>query len=514
MAPAKNNTSNAGTDSTGGFKTVAFGFDKNDVTMYIASLRKKMKSMEEEFEQKLTQALENPTASNDALKHERDVIRAEMERAWGDKLKERNSILKQQQRQINELEEKVSENEKVIEALKAQLSAATSENSDDGVMNARAAKAYVQFTSELRSISSIVQKTLQNIEMTWKGEFEEEAENSFPENSQAPDEINEILIQNQSVSNSDPVNPSQTIFNEKASKKKNRASEKAAEPQDKTSHASAQKAPEPIFFDDMEDDPLKDIIADISAESPKPAVSLNASATDETDLYQPNTKSEAANSEEGQKDVDNESAIGGYDNFSSDDDLSDLLAESGPAVYTSGASSNISEDDDLSALLAEDTIDTDKRADSDKNEDKDDISDLIAEDFSGNDFDEDFIISEEDTKTIKGDDLDAGLLSDIVINPGNEQNGDLNQMLKEKEENEFAEFGDLFIAPADEEDSIGFDIHTDTSSMEYEVSESSEKSSTQNNDKKEDDLFDFSFLAADSDDEDDMSTDASFPGML
>ncbi|MDE6579705.1 MAG: hypothetical protein K2K41_04145, partial [Ruminiclostridium sp.] len=78
MASAKNNTT-AG-DSTGGFKTVAFGFDKNDVTLYIASLRKKMKQMEEEFEDKLSQALENPAASNEALKHEREVIRAEMEK--------------------------------------------------------------------------------------------------------------------------------------------------------------------------------------------------------------------------------------------------------------------------------------------------------------------------------------------------------------------------------------------------------------------------------------------------
>ncbi len=35
-----------------------------------------------------------------------------------------------------------------------------------------------------------------------------------------------------------------------------------------------------------------------------------------------------------------------------------------------------------------------------------------------------------------------------------------------------------------------------------------------NNDGKNDDLFDFSFLAAESDDEDDMSTDVSFSRML
>ena len=41
------NTQNA--ESNGGFKTVAFGFDKNDVNMYIANLRKKMKQREEKF---------------------------------------------------------------------------------------------------------------------------------------------------------------------------------------------------------------------------------------------------------------------------------------------------------------------------------------------------------------------------------------------------------------------------------------------------------------------------------
>ena len=120
------NTQNA--ESNGGFKTVAFGFDKNDVNMYIANLRKKMKQMEEEFEQKLSSALENPAASSDALKHEREVIRAETEKLWGEKLNERNQILKQQQVRINELEDELRVNKEKVASLRTQLAAATSEN--------------------------------------------------------------------------------------------------------------------------------------------------------------------------------------------------------------------------------------------------------------------------------------------------------------------------------------------------------------------------------------------------
>lgn len=173
MASVKNNSSNG--DSTGGFKTVAFGFDKNDVTLYIASLRKKMKQMEEEFEEKLSRALENPAASNDALKHEREVIRSEMEKTWGDKLNERNIILKQQQNRIKELEKKINENNETIVSLKTQLSAVTSDSENDSsVLSARAAKAYMQFTNELKSMSQSIETTLDHMEKTWRGEFIEE----------------------------------------------------------------------------------------------------------------------------------------------------------------------------------------------------------------------------------------------------------------------------------------------------------------------------------------------------
>ena len=49
------NANNNNNNENNGFKTAAFGFDKNDVTMYIASLRKKMKAMEEEYEERIAQ---------------------------------------------------------------------------------------------------------------------------------------------------------------------------------------------------------------------------------------------------------------------------------------------------------------------------------------------------------------------------------------------------------------------------------------------------------------------------
>lgn len=128
MAVSKNNNSTNlnGADSNGGFKTVAFGFDKNDVTMYIASLRKKMKQMEEEFDQKLTLAVENPAASNEALKRERENIRAEIEKNWSDKINDRNILIKQQQRDLDEANRLAEDLKVKNEALRGQLSTAIS----------------------------------------------------------------------------------------------------------------------------------------------------------------------------------------------------------------------------------------------------------------------------------------------------------------------------------------------------------------------------------------------------
>lgn len=552
MASSKNNSNSTNADSTGGFKTVAFGFDKNDVTMYIASLRKKMKQMEEEFQDKLKEALDNPAASNEALKHEREVIRSEMEAMWGDKLNERNQILKQQQNQINELEESVHEKDKIIDALRAELSAANSENGDNGEINARAAKAYVQFTTTLRSITSSLQNTLQTVERTWKGDFEDainEIEASeegnkhlaaaneqqaaaapAPPVASVPEPIAEAAPVPAPVTASAADTSTQEAAVEEIkpdtdsenAKKKTRAAKKAAkEAQAPAPTHEPVKVPfEPFDFGDEEDDPLKGIIADISDDAPvevpikTPETQPKEAAYEETpDVPDPVQAEE----------VIEETAADSLDDFG---DLGDLLAEPAPKPApakkptaptpekrTPPPAPKMAVDDDLSALLADDPADNDIKASDEVVGATDDFADLLAEGSGKPDFGEDFLITEDEPAVIKGDDLDVSLLSDMVIVPGEDNNGDLGKMLKEQEANEYAQFGDLFVAPAGDDDTIGFqNIKAEEPDNEDDLFAAS-PNAPKKAEKNEDDLFDFSFLSSD-DDEDDMSTDASFPGML
>lgn len=561
MASSKNNNTSA--DSTGGFKTVAFGFDKNDVTMYIASLRKKMKQMEEEFQDKLKEALENPAASNEALKHEREVIRSEMEVMWGDKLNERNQILKQQQNQINELETAVHEKDKIIDALKAELSAANSEDGDSTEINARAAKAYVQFTTTLRSITGKLQNTLQTVERTWKGEFEDtinEIEAAEAEKQQLA-----AAVQTQqavavaavptapvSAAKTEPepkpepvpaavpetappidVKPQETVAEtvnanteNEASKKKTKSSKKASkeakapEPAPKPAPAPEPvKIPfEPFDFGDEEDDPLKGIIADISDDTPTKKESAESA--------EPNLQKAAEKindvSEELQPEEEVKSAIANdLDDFG---DLGDLLAEpvpqpapaKKPAAPESKAPKPVQKidiDDDLSALLADEPSESDIKPSEVTVGATDDFADLLAEGTKEPEFEGDFLIKEEEPAAVKGDDLDVSLVSNMVIVPGEANNGDLHKMLEEQAANEYAQFGDLFVSPASEDETIDFQKIAATKSDDNSGQLGSSNGSAKKSEKSEDDLFDFSFLSSD-DDEDDMSTDASFPGML
>lgn len=581
MASSKNNSASA--DSTGGFKTVAFGFDKNDVTMYIASLRKKMKQMEEEFQDKLKEALENPAASNEALKHEREIIRSEMESMWGNKLNERNQILKQQQNQINELEASVHEKDKIIDALKAELSAANAEGGDSNEMNARAAKAYVQFTTTLRSITTSLEGTLQNVEKTWKGEFTdaineinaEQAEMQQAAAATAPPQQAAAEVVGQSTAapaattaaaaqttltapvaaaESEPV-PSATPDEEpsvdaapqeaavqtaahtenEAPKKKTRASKRASKeaqapapvpapapaPAPEPAPAPAKAPYEPFDFGDEEEDPLKGIIADISDDTPvqmaKPVITEKPEH--EKVIEENHDEADEIREEAAESTPDNS-----LDDFG---DLSDLLADpvpkpavdkkpAKPAVHerpTPPPAPKIEIDDDLSALLADEPSDNYVKPSDVTVGATDDFADLLAEGTKEPDFGDDFLIKEEEPAVVKGDDLDISLVSNMVIVPGEESNGDLHKMLKEQEENEYAQFGDLFVAPAGEDETIDFqkiavqraDSESDTPASSGHAAKKAEKN--------EDDLFDFSFLSSD-DDEDDMSTDASFPGML
>ena len=623
MASAKNNNNTAG-DATGGFKTVAFGFDKNDVTLYIASLRKKMKQMEEEFEDKLSQALENPAASNEALKHEREVIRAEMEKMWADKLNERNSILKQQQERINELERKIGENNETIVSLKTQLSAVTADDSatDSSVLSARAAKAYMQFSNVLSAMQKSIGQTIDRMEATWKGEFVEElaaiendeaamravqapvisaapavqaapaavkpAENvktepaannaaeaaaAAPEASPKKEAEKETkAAEPAQISNAEikaaPVtdildepafsDESQNAVKENAIPKK-KAEEKPAKPAAEVKAPAAEaKAPAaaPMSFDDFlaqdEDDPLKGIIADMgddtsSSFSEKPAVKdMPAVAVDSvpapvkeaapapapapttTPASAPTTAPapapvEAMDSSEfgdlladDADDTPNNSTNSITNNI--DDDLMGLMADSEqappapkPAPQPAAAAApapqkpavpkpvppKIQIDDDLSSLLADDSDDNDIKPIDNPVIATDDFADLLL--GKSDDVDSDFLITGNDPRNAKGDDLDVSLLSDMVMDSRDiSTNGDLGVMMEEQEKKELEQFGNMFVTEADENNAPTFPREPENKKSK----------------KDDDNPFDFSFLDEDSDDEDDMSTDASFPGLL
>lgn len=522
MASTKSNTG-SGAESNGGFKTVAFGFDKNDVNMYIVGLRKKMKNMEEEFEQKLAQALDNPTASNDVLKHEREVIRAETEKIWGEKLNERNNILKQQQSRINELEEELKINKEKVASLRTQLAAATSDSNSDAVVSARAAKAYMQFTRELRNISSSVEKTLVEMEQRWKGELSEAIKEvqekeaaSMPSSDTTKDAApkknkSDILVADIS-DNSLSAEDTASVEAQPVSVTENIAAAPdigieiddslLAEPLPKepeavpakpqiTANASetAKKKVEPIPQPIIED-----IDPELLAEEPKPQP-------------QPAPKPE----------IDSDLGSLLMDDSPSADDLTVTSQAPAEKAKKAPAAPKMDIDDDLSALLADDISDflvapSDNTVGAD-----DDFEKLLAEPEKKIDRGEDLIFDESEPKITKGDDLDAALLSDIVINP-DENIGDLGEMIKDKEDAELEEFQDLFVTAADDgdrNDGLGIEVGSIDFGMESADELTEKAKEAANNTKKEEDLFDFSFLAADPDDEeDDMSTDVSFSGML
>ena len=487
MASTKNtnttNTPATASNDAGGFKTVAFGFDKNDVTLYIASLRKKMKAMEEEFNQKLAQALENPTSSNEALNHEREVIRSEMEKQWNDKILERTSIIKNQQEQINELEKQLSERNETIGSLKAQLAAATSSGSSEAssAASAKAAEAYMRFTAELRSISDSAQRTLASIEQVWSGELGISADT----HSAAP----------ASPSAAKPVQAAAP------------ASQPAA-PVSKPAAVSIDTDLGSLLADD-EEDPYAGLISDINGENEEVKVPL---------------RSEAA-------------AAAAPKPAPAPAPKPAPVPAPAPAPKPAAAPAPVPKPAPAPAPKPEPV----------KADIPDEFASLLA------DSDSDGVIASVNTFDVapaapKGEDLDADLLSDIVISPGEEPNGNLGAMLQEKEESEFDAFKDLFVSEAEPEEVAGinsdlavtpfsdaeikpgisteFDLKpnepADMKGLEdfiTNIDDSVDKSKPEPDpiaqvevtvDKnKEEDLFDFSFLAASDDDEDDMSSDIS-----
>lgn len=499
-----------GSESNGGFKTVTFGFDKNDVNMYIANLRRKMKTMEEEFQQKLSSALENPAASSDALNHEREVIRAETEKLWGEKLSERNQILKQQQDRINELEDELRMSKEKIASLRTQLSAATSENNSDGVIRARAAKAYMQFTRELRFISGSVEKTLQEMEQRWKGDFFESALNiateSDGQNFEEESALSEKNPAQRDISDGnipfgeDFGGTDNTDFEEETKNEGKSLSKTVSKP---IREPLPEKSKRDIgnYSERYAD---KKVFGSVPHEFVSEAPEKGAVQT----AYEQTAEAAPKYSEPAPKQTGKE-----FEGFG------ELLADEGEPVYSPRISPSKREekkapdhrqyaaefnmDDDLSSLLA-DEPDNGKISD-------DEFEKLLTPTTAENEF----FITENERKAIKGDDLDALTLSDIVINPG-EIKEDLGEMLKEREEEELDAFKEMFVTAADESersDGLGISAENVEAGMELAGFPRKEKTDGGNGGKNED-LFDFSFLAAEADDEDDMSTDASFNGML
>lgn len=606
----KNSNQNA--ESNGGFKTVAFGFDKNDVNMYIASLRKKMKNMEEEFEQKLSSALENPAASSDALKHEREVIRAETEKLWGEKLNERNQILKQQQVRINELEDELRINKEKVASLRTQLAAATSDSNSDGVISARAAKAYMQFTRELRFISSSVEKTLEKMEQQWRGEFETTANETevaetaayTPQAAEAPAISSETTPASTPINTSSdaqanvPVNSSVKTWSEALKLDEEKGDDSISSliadtsdsdgsgyvvdiaPQNKAVDKSAMDIDSDLLAEPLPEVPKPAAPTPAKTASPKPSaaptaqhkqpekaaaqvkkpetvpqVAAEAAAkTVAKRISMPAPAAEAASKpvsepaahtaiedvdidlllEESKEQLVPEAAVSDdFDSLLADDSLvfsptdetpihvtsapeAQTAASAAPVKKAEKAKPGIEMDDDLSALLAEDDLSDLLVAPADNTVGaNDDFEKLMANSQTEIDYGEDIFFTEDDNKVPKGEDLDAAFLSDIVINPG-ENSEDLGEMLISQEKADEEAFKDMFVTAADEtdrNDGLGINVGSIDFGMDS-ADDLSAKAKAAKNTKKDDDLFDFSFLAAESDDEDDMSTDVSFPGML
>lgn len=424
MASRNNNNSNnnnntASSNDAGGFKTVAFGFDKNDVTLYIANLRKKMKEKEEEFEERLAAAVSNPMASNDAMRHEREVIRAEMERSFNDKIRERTMVIKRQQEQIEELTRQVREDKNTIESLNAQLVAATSEDNPQASANARAAKAYMQFTAELRRIADSAQKTLARVNDTWKGKFDAADIAEFEQSGDyeaAP------------VGSDDAVDSVEAYIAKEA--KAAKAEEDAKRPVQKPDTAIDDTfgAAEDIFgAANMDGDDEMTVDLSPAADIAKDDDLSSMLVSDDEPAAEPEPEPEMA----------------------ADDDLSSLIMDvsepepapkaapkpepapapkpapkAAPTPKPAPAPKAVSSEfDDFAALMADDSAD--------------DADDLVA-DISADDMGTSVNIASG------GDDLGDDILLD-VIKAANDRSGDLNAMIQEHQQNEDEELSGMFV---------------------------------------------------------------------
>lgn len=538
---ASKNSNSAASNESGGFKTVAFGFDKNDVTMYIASLRKKMKAMEDEFEEKLAKALENPTASTDAMNHQKEIIRAEIEKKWEEKFNNRNEIIKEQQKQIAELESALEESNENVQSLQAQLNAATEGGDADVKAEIRAAMAYVQFTSEMHNIIETGQKALNKMESAWGGVFGELAQSNEQASVQAPQPV-----QSAAAREAAPVAKVEAVSAPKPAPKAKQDAVSAAKPEKSPEPKPAPEAKrvEPKPAPKPEPAPVRkpiDDFSDLLEEEPAPAKPkarpLNNISSEFDSLLADDSEDTAQSAAVNAPKLDVSLA-----------DFGDLLAEEPPAPKpkSSKAPAFGVSDKDLSEFLADEPLNTPAAPSGVKTEIVDDFDALIAKPNE----DKNFRVTENDPNN-KGYDLDTDLLSDIVYDEEAAQKADLGEMLKEQHNNELKKLEGVVVTAADPAedgrdiikaqngDAFDFELKVDEAPVddgrfdltvdeeEYDNGKFDLSASTEENavteikaDKKgkeppknkQEDMFNFSF-EPDSDDEDDMS-DGGFPGLI
>lgn len=127
----------------GGFKQVAFGFDKNEVTAYIGELRKKMKSMEEDMKA-------NDKKTNEALK-----LAEEADERIKAAVKEVEDKLAEAEKQVSVEQERAAKYKGDADSLKKELESEKKKMSDMLIsgkgVSAEAQKAYTEVIDKAKA---------------------------------------------------------------------------------------------------------------------------------------------------------------------------------------------------------------------------------------------------------------------------------------------------------------------------------------------------------------------------
>lgn len=132
----------------GGFKQVAFGFDKNEVNTYISDLRKKMKSMEEDMK-----ANNKKTAEAEKLAEEADERIKAAEKEGKEKCEQLEKELSSQKDKVSSLEGEIKKLKNEIEQERKKMSDML--RSGKGV-NAEASKAYTEIIDKANADAKVI----------------------------------------------------------------------------------------------------------------------------------------------------------------------------------------------------------------------------------------------------------------------------------------------------------------------------------------------------------------------